>query len=131
MEVVCNGEGMAAFGSNRDWRVPCYDTAGQATVCGIDSDHGSVQIALTIGEQEQVFELRGEQAAKFQTALNATLDTIKSGGSDKEVRWEGHCYNGWSELSDCLIEAIEHDAVCITCVTTLTGERECSLELRG
>jgi hypothetical protein len=116
---------------DRDWRMHCYDTSGEIRACGIDSDHGAVRVALTIGEQEQFFELRGEQAAKFQAALNATLGTIKSGGSDKEVRWEGHCYNEWSELSDCLIEASEHDAVRIACVTAPTDERDCSLELRG
>jgi hypothetical protein len=112
----------------RDWRVHCYDTTGQLTVCVIDSDHGAVRVGLTAGEEERFFELRAEQAVQFQAALEATLVTIRDGGSHQAARWEGGCYNKWREPSDCLIEATQQDVVRISCLAT--GERDWSLQLR-
>jgi hypothetical protein len=125
------GEALQPYSPNRDWRVHCYDTTGAMRVCVIDSDHGALRIALTIGEQEQLFELRAEQVDQFQAALEATLGVINSGGPDNPARWEGHCYSRWGELLCCRIEATQHDAVRISCVAVRTGRwREWSFELR-
>ncbi|MDQ3764836.1 MAG: hypothetical protein M3460_25945 [Actinomycetota bacterium] len=114
--------------SSRDWRVPCYNPTGQATVCVIDSNHGAVRIGVTSGEQEQFFELRAGQADQFRAGLEATLSMINIAKPDKTVRWEGHCYNKWAEPSNCLIETTKHNAVRISC--TLLGEQDWRLELR-
>jgi hypothetical protein len=119
------GEMLRLYAPKRDWRVHCYDTTGAMRMCVIDSDHGAVRIALTIGEREHLFELRVEQVDQFWAALKAPLSVMESGGSNQEVRWQGQCYSKWGELRCCLIEAREHDAVRISC------EWECSLELRG
>jgi hypothetical protein len=123
------GNELQPYAPKRDWRVRCYDTTGEMRVCVIDSDHGALRIALTIGEQEQLFELRAKQVDQFQAALEATLVMIKSGGPDQSVRWEGHCYTRWDEPMCCLIEATQHDAVRISCVLS-TYLKEFSLELR-
>jgi hypothetical protein len=126
----CMDETIQPSAANRDWRVQCYDTTGEMRVCVIDSDRGALRVSLSIGEQEQFFELRAKQVDQFQAALAATLGRIKAGGPDKPVRWEGHCYNSWDELLCCLIEATDHDAVRISCVLPSTGGQECFLELR-
>jgi hypothetical protein len=123
-------EAIQPFTAKRDWRVHCYDTTGSMRVCVIYTDHGALRIALTIGEQEQLFELRAEQADQFQAALEATLGMIKSGGPANPVRWEGHCYSSWNELMRCLIEATQYDAVRISCALRSTCWKEFSLELR-
>jgi hypothetical protein len=122
------GEALQLSAPCRDWRVHCYDTIGQLAVCVIDSDHGAVRVGLTTGEEERFFELRAEQAVKFQAALEV-LGTIRDGGSPQAARWEGGCYNKWREPSDCLIEATQQDVVRIACVAT--GDRDWSLQLRN
>lgn len=124
------GEVIQSSAAKRDWRVHCYDATGEMRVCVIDSDHGALRVSLTIGEQEQFFELRAKQVDQFQAALEATLGRIKAGGPDKPVRWEGHCYTAWDELMCCLIETTHHDAVRISCVLRSTWWKEFSLELR-
>lgn len=113
---------------SRDWRVPCYDITGQATVCIIGPHRDAVRIGLGSGEQERFFELRAEQVSQFQTGLECTLGMINAGVSDNAARWEGQCYNRWGEPSRYLIRVTQHHAVHIACVAV--GERECSLELR-
>jgi hypothetical protein len=114
----------------RDWRIPCYDIAGRAAVCVIDSDHGAVRIALGSGEQELwFFELRTEQVSQFQTGLECTLAMINAGVSEEAARWEGQCYNRWGEPSRYQIKAAaQRHAVHIACIAV--GERECCFELR-
>lgn len=124
------GEAIQPSTANRDWRVHCHDTDGEPRVCIIDSDHGAVRLGLNIDGQEQFFELRAEQVIKFQVALEAILGMIEAGGSNEAARWQGHCYNSWGELGDCLIEVSKPDTVRVSCVTAQTSERECSLELQ-
>lgn len=124
------GEAILPSAVNRDWRVHCYDTTGEIRVCVIDSDHDALRIALTIGEQEQLFELRAAQPDQFQAALEATLGITKANELEESVRWEGHCYSRWDEPMSCLIEATQHDAVRISCVLPSTWCKEFSLELR-
>lgn len=122
----------------RDWRVSCYDNDGQVAVCTIDSDHGAVQIGLTSGERQDFLELGVKQVNEFWTGLVSTLGMIRSGGSDWTSHWRGQCYTQWGELSDCVIEVREQNAIRIAWVTMVAGvvtvppsARECSLELRG
>jgi hypothetical protein len=124
------GETLQPSALNRDWRVHCCDTTGEVRVCVIDTDHGTLRIAVTIGEQEQLFELRDQQPDQFQAALEATLGIIKAGVPDNPARWEGHCYSKWGELMRCLIEATQHGAVRISCVAPSTWWKEFFLELR-
>jgi len=84
----------------------------------IDCDHGAVRIGIDVGEQEDFFELRGEQVIAFREALRA-----------KPTRWEGCCFDRWGKPGRCLIETIQHSAARIS--FDGIGERECSLELHA
>jgi hypothetical protein len=110
---------------NRDWRVPCYEATGQVARCVIDSDHGAVRIGLD-DEQEQYFELRGQQVGQFQRGLMV----IRARGGDRRGQWSGYCYSQWGERRHCLIEARTPDAVRISYMARRTSQRQWSLEFR-
>jgi hypothetical protein len=132
------GEALRPSAMQRDWRIHCYDASGVVRVCTVDSDHGAVRIGITSGERQEFFELRVEQVNKFWAGLVSTLGMIRSGGPDGTTHWRGQCHTQWGELSGCVIEVREQDAIRIAwvtmvagVVTVLPGARECSLELRG
>lgn len=119
----------------RDWRVRCYGTEGELRECVIDSDHGALRISFTIGESEQLMELRADQVKEFHSALEAAINTLETGGVGEDCpqryNWSGQCYSSWSDLRLCSIKTTYHSALRIDCGGVLPGEKDCSLEFRA